>query len=393
MHLVIHLRRLVAGAAMAAAPLPTVSLVSAQPAPARTTTAASDSSTTPDSTSRPRPLPGSGKWPIVLPGITYAPETRWAAAIGGFKVTRTRAPNADQRPNTYAMRGLYSQKHQAQASFSLDRWRTGNAGRVEFDAAFSRFPNAFFGVGAGLADTSERYTPRTVSLVGSYIHRVRSGLYVGGRLAHEDARLTSIASGGALEALLATPVYAGGERWRTTAATFIANWDTRDLLFYPTRGSAVFLNVGRALGVPGATHQFTRASLDARRYQAFGRGHVLAVQGLGVVTSGNVPIDNLPALGGASLLRGYFAGRFRDKAAVLMQGEYRSPTWRRLGAVAFTGAGTVAPSVGDLRLDALRTAWGGGLRLSLNADRLNLRIDRGFGSGSRGIYITAGEAF
>lgn len=340
-----------------------------------------------------RTSPGSGKWPLVLPGITYAPETRWAAAIGAFKVTRTRAENADQRPNTYAVRGLYSQKHQVQSSFSLDRWRADNAGRVEVDAAFSRFPNKFFGVRAGLADTAERYTPRTISLVGSYIHRVRPGLFIGGRVAYEDARLVNIASGGALESLLATPAFTGGQRWRTTAATVIASWDTRDVLFYPTRGSAVFLNVGRALGVPGATHQFTRVSLDARGYRSFAGAHTLAVQGLGVVTSGNVPVDNLPALGGASLLRGYFAGRFRDKAAVLMQGEYRTPTWRRLGAVAFAGAGTVAPEVNTLRLDELRTAWGLGLRLSLNADRLNLRIDRGFGRGSRGIYISAGEAF
>jgi hypothetical protein len=34
-----------------------------------------------------------------------------------------------------------------------------------------------------------------------------------------------------------------------------------------------------------------------------------------------------------------------------------------------------------------------GVRFALNGDRLNLRIDRGFGTGSRGIYITAGEAF
>ena len=55
--------------------------------------------------------PGSGRWSIILPGITFAPETRWAAAIGGFKVTKS-APSPGQRPNTYAVRGLYSQRHQ-----------------------------------------------------------------------------------------------------------------------------------------------------------------------------------------------------------------------------------------------------------------------------------------
>jgi outer membrane protein assembly factor BamA len=336
--------------------------------------------------------PGSGRWSIILPGITFAPETRWAAAIGGFKVTKS-APSPGQRPNTYAVRGLYSQRHQVQASFSLDRWSTDNAGRIEFDAAFSRFPNSFYGVRAALADSAEQYTPRTASLVGSYVHRARPGLYLGGRVALEDAALTAIADGGTLATLLTTPAFAGGERWRTASATLIASWDTRDVFFFPTRGSAVWLNIGRALGVPGATHQFTRISLDARRYQPLGRGLVLAVQGFGVFTEGRVPVDNLPALGGASLLRGYFAGRFRDRTALATQVELRTPTWRRLGAVAFAGAGAVGPTPNALSRDDMRSAWGVGVRFALNGDRLNLRIDRGFGTGSRGIYITAGEAF
>lgn len=340
-----------------------------------------------------RPAPGSGTWPIVLPGLTYSPETQWAAAIGAFKVSRTRAPNADQRPNTYTLRGLYSQRHQLQTSISLDRWRADNAGRFELDAAFSRFPNKFYGVSATLRDTAEQYTPRTASLVGSYIHRVRPGLYVGGRVALEDGRFTSVAPDGRLQQLLTGPTFTGGEQWRTTAVTLIANWDTRDLLFFPSRGSAVWLNVGRALGLPGSTQQFTRVSLDARRYRSLGRGHVLAVQGFGIMTAGNVPVEQLPALGGPTLLRGYFAGRFRDKAAVLVQSEYRTPVWRRLGAVGFASAGTVAPSLGALRAADARVGWGFGLRLALNDERLNLRLDRGFGSGSRGFYISAGEAF
>jgi hypothetical protein len=340
-----------------------------------------------------RALPGTGKWPIILPGITYSPETRWAAAVGGFLVTKTPAANADQRPNTYAVRGLYSQRYQLQTSVSLHKWRAGNAGRMDLDAAYVRFPNAFYGVRAAFADTAEQYTPRNALLVVAYEHRVRPGLYLGGRLGAEDAAIRTVAPGGELASLIDDGPFAGGDRWRTTSATFIATWDTRDVFFFPTRGSAVWLNVGRALGVPWATNQFTRLSLDARRYQPLGAGHVLAVQGFGVTTSGNVPIDNLPTLGGASLLRGYFAGRFRDKAALALQTEYRTPTWRRLGAVAFAGGGAVGPRLDALRMDDLRTAWGLGVRFSLNEDRLNLRIDRGFGSGSRGIYITAGEAF
>jgi hypothetical protein len=55
-----------------------------------------------------------------------------------------------------------------------------------------------------------------------------------------------------------------------------------------------------------------------------------------------------------------------------------------LGLFPFTNGCSMEPNGGG---------WGVGLRFSLNQDRLNLRIDRGFGRGSRGLYISAGEAF
>jgi hypothetical protein len=62
--------------------------------------------------------------------------------------------------------------------------------------------------------------------------------------------------------------------------------------------------------------------------------------------------------------------------------------------VLFAGAGEVAADVPDLLHEPIRWAVGGGLRFSLSdSERLNLRLDAGFGPGTWGIYFTAREAF
>ena len=101
----------------------------------------------------------------------------------------------------------------------------------------------------------------------------------------------------------------------------------------------------------------------------------------------------LSPLGGDSLMRGYYAGRFRDKVLLAGQAEYRLPLWWRFGLVGFVGAGGVADRVGILSTSAFKLTYGFGLRFRLNREGENLRIDFGYGKGTSGLYFTAGEAF
>jgi hypothetical protein len=69
---------------------------------------------------------------------------------------------------------------------------------------------------------------------------------------------------------------------------------------------------------------------------------------------------------------------------LVLQGEYRMPLWRRLGAAAFGG-------LGQLGLNRFKYSVGWGLRYNINPkERLNLRLDLGFTSGT---CVTIGEAF
>ncbi|MFC1643072.1 hypothetical protein ACFL5O_10385, partial [Myxococcota bacterium] len=103
---------------------------------------------------------------------------------------------------------------------------------------------------------------------------------------------------------------------------------------------------------------------------------------------------HLAYFGGDELLRGYFLGRYRDKHLVAVEGEYRFPLFWKFGGTLFAGAAEVGARPAALDLDPVRWAAGGGLRFSIaDEERLNLRLDVGAGPHTRGIYLTAREAF
>jgi hypothetical protein len=85
---------------------------------------------------------------------------------------------------------------------------------------------------------------------------------------------------------------------------------------------------------------------------------------------GEIPFVDLPQLGGAELLRGYPADRFRDRAMALTSAEYRFDLSDSLGAFLFADAGRVLAEPGDLVDGGLRVGYGGGLDLRTGAHHL-----------------------
>jgi hypothetical protein len=80
---------------------------------------------------------------------------------------------------------------------------------------------------------------------------------------------------------------------------------------------------------------------------------------------------------------------------IALQAEYRwVPVFWRLGLAAFAGIGDVADRVGHFDLGNFKYSYGLGLRFVFDAkQRLNIRLDFGFGKGTSGVYFTAAEAF
>ncbi len=151
------------------------------------------------------------------------------------------------------------------------------------------------------------------------------------------------------------------------------------------------LTFGRWLG---SDYTYAKIKADLRTYIPVGASHALALQAYVQSAWGNVPFMALPMFGSDNTMRGYYAGRFRDKSLCVLQAEYRLPFFWKFGLVGFAGVGRVAPSLGRLALSGLKPSAGWGLRFKVTPEGANLRLDFGYGmNGSSGMYLTAGEAF
>ena len=118
-------------------------------------------------------------------------------------------------------------------------------------------------------------------------------------------------------------------------------------------------------------------------------------------TAGDLPFFSLPSLGGVRTLRGFVAGRFRDRSQWHVSGEYRfwvlprgfpipfTKTLRveRVGLALFADAGAVEDEWWDLFGALVHASAGVGARLTLERTA-PFRVDIGFSG--EGVEVTAG---
>jgi hypothetical protein len=112
---------------------------------------------------------------------------------------------------------------------------------------------------------------------------------------------------------------------------------------------------------------FVRYGMDLQRIVQLARGpRLLELRLYGEAVTGRrdeVPFTELPRLGGSNLLRGYVAGRFRDRLAAVGQVRYLWPALSWLAPSIFVDAGRVWASYDELSLRGLRVGFGGGIEV------------------------------
>lgn len=148
-----------------------------------------------------------------------------------------------------------------------------------------------------------------------------------------------------------------------------------------------------------STFGFNAVISDTRIYRPVSKNTVFAAQLLGQFNSGDVPFNQLALMGGESLMRGYYTGRFRDNNQIATQAELRFLPLplgftKRIGAVMFGGVATVFPDFDNLNLKKIAWSAGGGLRFLLFPRKdIYTRIDYALTKEGSGFYFFIGEAF
>jgi outer membrane protein assembly factor BamA len=339
-----------------------------------------------------RILPGEGG--VTFNGYPYAyytPETQLAFGAGGIFIFYT-AGDSILLPSKITFGGFYSTNNQYKVSINPVIYSLRNNLYLQLPVSFGHFVDKFWGIGNSTPETgNENYTLDVFSL--SFVIQAppllfsadRSGLIFNYEYTEILDKMDN--------ALLIGDKVPGIDGGKLFGIGYGLTWETRDNIFFPTRGGyqylslVVYPNIGDFV--------FYTLELDTRHFYAFSPNHVLAGQFYIAATAGETPFYKLPALGGQQRMRGYFEGRYRDNIFATAQLEYRQYFWWRLSFVVFAGVGEVAPDLLSFRLRELKPSYGAGLRFLFNKEqRVNLRVDLGFGEdGNSGIYFGIEEAF
>ncbi len=350
--------------------------------------------------------PASIRKLYVLPLVSYSPETSIRLGVVAAYLFRPKGASENTLLSSIRAPVSYTLNNQPKARLSYEVFTEQNKHVFMGFAEWQRFPLFFYGIGPETqADDEELYTSRTFGASFAYLNNISGDLFVGGRLLWIDGKTLEREEGGLLsqEGLIT-----GADGGSVTGFGLTVRFDRRDNNFNPSTGPFLETSVMTAQQSFGGDFNYTRWDVDLRHYlRPFGR-HILAFQLFTVYNWGDPPFEQLALLGGEEVMRGHYLGRFRDKMLWAAQTEYRLPVgrrrwfgegetlnfWRRWGLAGFAGIGTVAPTLTEFGDSSLKYSLGIGIRfLLLPEERVNVRIDFGFGTQTPGFYLNVREAF
>lgn len=328
---------------------------------------------------------------FAVPLVFLTPETSWGFGAAAIYTFRWRGEPADSRPSQVQLGGAYTLENQILAYLPYQLFWQDERYNLYGELGFYRYNYFFYGIGNDFEDyEGELFDVTFPRFRINALRRTKGQLYVGLRFWLDGLDVSGLESGG----LLQTQRVAGTEGGIAAGIGPMLNWDRRNNIFYPTKGS--YLEVASLFNgrLVGSDYDYTKFTVDARTYWQNRWDQVLAFNLYLEHNAGRIPFTQLALMGGTRIMRGYYEGRFRDRMMGVLQTEYRFPlVWRFKGTL-FGGYGAVAGQLSELTFSDFRYTLGAGLRiLLLKEEQAHVRLDYGFGKNTSGIYITIGEAF
>ncbi|MEL6186217.1 MAG: BamA/TamA family outer membrane protein [Myxococcota bacterium] len=335
---------------------------------------------------------------IAYPVVAFAPETSWEFGVSALAVyyANNNPENRLSEINAYAFFTLEGQLglQLEHANYTdRDEWFILGEGR------FQSFPLQYYGIGPD-TPSEPRATVDELSLLirERVLRKITESLYLGLELSFDLIGDVRFNWG---EGVVPAPPN-GAEGSLNMSLGLGVVYDNRHNVLNVRDGlfaELAFLHSNQAWG---SDFDFTVLESDTRYFIPINERDTLAAQLFGRFTFGDVPFNELSTLGGESLMRGYYLGRFRDRHFVGAQLEYRflplpfftDPFWRRFGASLFVATGVVFPGPDLPPVSDFVVAGGGGLRFLLFPDKdVYTRGDFAVTEEGTAFYLLIGEAF
>ena len=329
---------------------------------------------------------------INYPTLAYSPETRWEIGVSSLLVYSAKQDLSNRLSEIKAFT-FYTLENQYGIWLDHAIYTDKNKWFFFGRARFQSFPLLYYGIGP---DSPAEHTAR---IDGNYtlfrerfLREVQPSLYVGlevdfqrlGNVSYQDTAL-----GFELPEV-------GGFGSTNTGVGLGILYDNIHNAMNPRDGiysEWAFMRYGAL----GGSFPMTTYIIDNRIYRPVKENTVFAAQVYGQFTQGDAPFNMLALMGGESLMRGYYLGRYRDQHLVAAQVEYRILPFqwsKRWGASVFAAAGQVFSEENPFNSAHFLPTGGVGLRYLIFPEKdIFTRIDIAYTREGSGVYFFIGEAF
>ncbi|NNM94291.1 MAG: BamA/TamA family outer membrane protein [Bacteroidia bacterium] len=332
--------------------------------------------------------PGKGKIHFrPVPVIATAPETGIRVGVGAL----SSFPLYTDSATHYSLISpfvCYTQDKQDYLFIPYELYSKDNNYYFEGEVDYYNFSYYYWGVGTNRV-AKELYDVRFPKIFCNAYKKLVPHVYAGIDYYFEDDKIMNLNPAGQL----ATGEITGAGGSVNSGLGVCAYYDTRDSVYYPTRGWYIKATSYFNSNLVGASFNYTKITADICSYRQIARPVVLAFDEHTVITSGTVPFNQMALVGGPYDMRGYYMGYYRDNDFTMLQAEARIHLFWRIGFDAFAGFGYFGNANVFPESPGAIHAEGVGLRYNYDKrQHVNVRLDVGYGQSAE-IYLEVLEAF
>jgi hypothetical protein len=330
---------------------------------------------------------------IAYPTIAYSPETEWELGVSAVYVYYANKDIRNRLSEINAFSFITLEKQYGlwmdHALYS-DKSKWFFLGRIRLQ----QFPLHYFGIGPDTdGEELAQIDAISISIRERVLRKVYKSLYLG--LETDFQRLSDVSLTPLTSETFEAPI--GLQKFSNIGLGLGLVYDSRHNVLNVREGFFGETGFLRYDDTWGSDFEFASYFFDARYYLPVTETQVFASQIYFSEVQGVAPFSQLSLMGGESLMRGYYLGRYRDQTLLAAQTEYRFlpfPFSKRWGAAAFVGVGTVSDGVRELDMSKLKVSGGTGVRfLIFRSKDIFTRFDVAFSEDGLGYYFFIGEAF
>ena len=327
-----------------------------------------------------------------LPFGGYATETSWVLGITKYNAWKFKSATlADSliQPSSIIAYFYFTGEHQYKFDVNIDLVHHSNKYNSKFDFIFLDYPSLYFGLGnENERDSGYMVDYKNLMIAPSFYYNIYENIYIGGKYTFNnfiDVKNLISRSDDSLIVL---------NEGIQSGLGFHMYRESRDNRIRAKKGS--YLNVGYDYfgNYLGSNFDYGAFTLDYRKYVTPIPQLTIAGQFFTELTHGDIPIQSMPVVGGAYMMRGVYENRYRDKQMLMAQMEMRFPLFWIISGATYAGIGQVAPKVADFGFDKFHLGYGAGFRILIDeATSSVLRFDFSFDKDGHSIFIGFNEAF